>query len=256
MSKVSHSAVLVLADDDPIAREIVATLLTLDGHTVHTAADGAALLTVLSTLAAPPTLLLVDAQMPGLSGLELIARLRTATPARIALVSASDPGDALRTAVDYFLLKPFTPAQVTALLATPTALNDTDVRSLEGPVLDPVTLANLHRLMPAASVRQILSALVDDLQLRRQMLDEAIHRADAAAARRLGHQIKGAAAMIGATQLAMLGESIEQGALDGVCTGNHLVARPLICEDLLIAQHALAGMLIAEFPLLDTAAGA
>ncbi len=77
--------VVLLIDDDLVSREVTATVLTMNGFTVHTAEDGAAaleLLTLRRTVpqALRPDVILMDAQMPGLSGTELIAELRARSP--------------------------------------------------------------------------------------------------------------------------------------------------------------------------------
>ncbi len=88
---------LLLIDDDPISREVLSMLLEMHGFPVESAEDGAE---ALSKLHGPdtPEAILMDTQMPGLSGLELIAALRKATAARIIAISGSDPGDAIREA--------------------------------------------------------------------------------------------------------------------------------------------------------------
>src|SRR5580658_5648299 len=88
--------VVLLIDDDRVSREVAATVLTMNGHTVHTAEDGAAALVLLTAAedrrpALEPDVILMDSQMPGLSGTELIGEIRARSQARVYVVSGSNP---------------------------------------------------------------------------------------------------------------------------------------------------------------------
>src|ERR1700683_4909707 len=82
--------IVLLIDDDLVSREVTATVLTMTGFAVHTAVDGDAALEMLAKAAFRPGVILMDAQMPGLSGVNLIAALRSHSKARIYVVSGSD----------------------------------------------------------------------------------------------------------------------------------------------------------------------
>ena len=90
-----------------VSREVTATVLTMSGYTVHTAVDGDTALEMLAGGDCTPDAILMDAQMPGLSGTELIAELRARTKARIFAISGSNPPHEVAAAADGFLLKPF-----------------------------------------------------------------------------------------------------------------------------------------------------
>ena len=91
--------VVLLIDDDLVSREVTATLLTMNGYTVHTAEYGDLALKMLIAGECEPGAILTDAQMPGLSGVELIAELRNVCKgAPIYLISASQPGEAILAA--------------------------------------------------------------------------------------------------------------------------------------------------------------
>ncbi len=68
--------VVLLIDDDLVSREVTATLLTMTGYTVHTAESGDAALEMLASAMCQPGVVLMDAQMPGLSGTKLIRSSR------------------------------------------------------------------------------------------------------------------------------------------------------------------------------------
>jgi CheY-like chemotaxis protein len=67
---------LLLIDDDMVSREVMATVLTMTGYTMHTAPSGEASLELLDSGSCVPAAILMDAQMPGLSGTRLIEELR------------------------------------------------------------------------------------------------------------------------------------------------------------------------------------
>ena len=103
---------VLLIDDDLVSREVTATVLTMNGYTVHTAEDGAAALALLTAAegrpqALRPDVILMDSQMPGLSGTQLIGELRARSYARVYVVSGSNPPQELTASADGFLLKPF-----------------------------------------------------------------------------------------------------------------------------------------------------
>src|ERR1700761_7343348 len=107
---------VLLIDDDLVTREVIATLLTLHGHMVHTAEAGPQAIELLLAKTFTPGVILVDAQMPGLKGAELIDRLRQLSHAEVILISGSAPPDDLAAAADGFLLKPFGPEDLMVLL--------------------------------------------------------------------------------------------------------------------------------------------
>ena len=88
---------ILVIDDDELSRDLLALLLTREGHTVEIAGSGEAAVTALDGTAAMPNLVLVDLQMPGLSGNALAHRLRELCPntARLLAMSASTPAGGL-----------------------------------------------------------------------------------------------------------------------------------------------------------------
>ena len=97
-----RGARVLLIDDDLVSREVMATVLTMSGYTVHTAADGDASLSLLAAGECMPDVILMDAQMPGVSGTERIAQLRQRTRADadrpdLARAGISGTLDAART---------------------------------------------------------------------------------------------------------------------------------------------------------------
>ncbi|HEX9079306.1 MAG TPA: response regulator [Desulfuromonadaceae bacterium] len=95
---------ILVVDDDPFVAEMLAVILDADGYAVETAENGEDALAKFA--AAPDTgLVISDMNMPGMTGLELIGRIRAAKPGMPAiLLTGSDdlvPGQE----VDEYLLK-------------------------------------------------------------------------------------------------------------------------------------------------------
>lgn len=240
---------VLLIDDDMVSREVMATVLTMTGYTIHTADGGEAALELLTGASWRPDVILMDAQMPGLSGISLVAQLRAITNAGVYAVSGSNPPSELIAACDGFLLKPFAPEELTRLLqrhADDTTPTVPSALAPDMPVVNAETLAQLRSLMPEAGVRQIYTAVVADLFKRTAAIEAAIAAKDAAEIRRIGHAIKGGCSMAWATQAAALGALLESGALES--KGNQLDNDSPLLKDLRTATHALQRMLETEFP--------
>lgn len=242
---------VLLIDDDMVTREVMATVLTMSGYPVHTAADGSAALALLAGEGCVPAVILMDVQMPGLSGLPLIEQLRALSQARLYVISASSTPQAVLAAADGFLLKPFPPEALTRLIEEQEAL----LHPAGEPGLDPTetiinleTLAQLREMMPDKAVRQIYEAIVADLGRRIAALTNAVAKSEWAETRRIGHAIKGGGAMAGAVQVARLGELIESGALE-TAKVNQSDNSSVIIADLRAAASNLQRMLDAELKL-------
>ncbi len=238
--------VVLLIDDDMVSREVTATLLTMNGYTVHTVEDGSAALTMLAARVLCPGVILTDAQMPGLSGVDLVRELRARCPAaRVYLISGSGPSAELTAATDGLLLKPFDSEALRKLLegASPTVRSQLDP---DDPVVSTEILSQLRQLMPESAVREIYLAAVADLIRRIEALSHAIARRDSGEIHRIGHAIKGGCGMAGALQAAHLGALLETAPT--AAEDNHLDNSRALLRDLRTAAHALQRMLDAELP--------
>jgi CheY-like chemotaxis protein len=95
---------ILVVDDDPFVAEMLAVILDADGYTVETAEDGE---DALAKFAASPDtgLVISDMNMPGMTGLELIGRIRVAKPGIPAILLTGSEDMALGQEVDEYLLK-------------------------------------------------------------------------------------------------------------------------------------------------------
>jgi CheY-like chemotaxis protein len=240
---------VLLIDDDMVSREVMATVLTMGGYEMHTAVDGAMALEMLARPAFVPEVILMDAQMPGLSGSRLIVELRARSRATVIAISGSGAPAEVTAAADGFLLKPFGAAELEKLLDERQAPAEPELDPDE-PVVSAETLAQLRAMMPESAVRQIYAAIVTDLSKRIAALQAASANGNADEIRRIGHAIKGGCGMAGAVQAARLGARIEAlGAASAARRGgDDLDNSARLLSDLRNAADNLRRMLEAEFP--------
>jgi CheY-like chemotaxis protein len=236
--------VVLLIDDDLVSREVTATLLTMSGYSVHTAENGAAALKMLSTAEFQPEVVLMDAQMPGLSGMRLVAELRARSKARIYTCSGSNPSPEVIAATDGLLVKPFDAEALQKLFDGQGSEAVSSLLDANQPVVSAEILAQLRKMMPEPAVRQIYAAVVADLDRRIEALAAAIAKRDTAEVRRIGHAIKGGCGMAGALQASHLGALLETTELNP--QDNQLDNSAILLRDLRAAARALERMLEAE----------
>jgi CheY-like chemotaxis protein len=119
ISDSSHRPLILVVDDEPAVRLMMARALTAGGYEVRTAADGQGAITILEGLGTLPAIVVTDLQMAGIDGEELarvLARRYPALPvifmtAYVALYSpAYLPGPILE--------KPFRPDQLCELIGS------------------------------------------------------------------------------------------------------------------------------------------
>ncbi|MFP5205810.1 MAG: response regulator [Acidobacteriota bacterium] len=237
--------VVLLVDDDLVSREVIATILTLSGYMVHTADNGEAAVALLKARVCDPGVVLADVQMPGLSGLQLIAALRgLCARAALYLISGSQPPAEMAAVADGVLLKPFSPAELHRLLQGRSPQTEVSFLDSSRPVVSAEMIRQFRQMMPEPAIREIYSAMAADLKRRIEALGIAISRHDAAEVRRIGHAIKGGCGMAGALQAAHLGELLEASGPDN----NQLDNSRALLRDLRTAAQALQRMLEDELP--------
>lgn len=118
---VTQSKRVLVVDDEPKFREIVAEFLGAQGHVVATASDGLEALNQMGWF--QPDVVLLDLAMPRLSGLQTIELLRARlTPPRLIMVSAADPDAeeaqcAMRRGAEAYVCKPINLTNLHRLIA-------------------------------------------------------------------------------------------------------------------------------------------
>ena len=197
---------VLIVDDDPEIRDIVAHVLTSHGWQVEEAADGAGLAACLRQAA--PDLILLDIRLPDQDGLSLAQRLRSQSDIPIIMLTGlggeTDRIVGLEIGADDYVVKPFNPRELVARIKAvmrrargihlPTKDTDLfghDCRRFEGWFLDltarqltapdgrPVKLTNAEFLMLEAFVRAPRQVLTRDqlLDKTRQHGEEVFDRA-------------------------------------------------------------------------------
>jgi diguanylate cyclase (GGDEF)-like protein/PAS domain S-box-containing protein len=108
---VTRTASLLVVDDNEANRDVLARRLRHRGYFVCMAADGAEALSLVDTR--PFDLILLDVEMPGISGLEVLSRLRTRrsqTELPVIMVTARTEGadivEAFRLGANDYVTKP------------------------------------------------------------------------------------------------------------------------------------------------------
>lgn len=119
MSAADRPATVLVVDDSPESRKLLALRLGQLGHQVVLAAGGLEALAMAES--ARPSLVLLDVLMPDLDGFEVCARLRRMPALRavpVLMLTALEGSDhvvrGLEAGADDFVSKPFRPAELTA----------------------------------------------------------------------------------------------------------------------------------------------
>ncbi len=120
--EVPGKRMILVIDDEPHLRTLLAYNLKLDGFEVTTAGDGPAGLAA-ARREPRPDVILLDWMMPGMDGLEVLTALKGEEATRgipVVMLSAkgmlADGERATKMGADGYLTKPFDPAQVGRLL--------------------------------------------------------------------------------------------------------------------------------------------
>jgi DNA-binding response OmpR family regulator len=107
---------VLVVDDEPMVREVVARYLELDGFGVHEAADGAEAEGWLA--ANRPDLVVLDVMLPGRDGLSILRHLRATGDIPVILLTARaeevDRVLGLELGADDYVVKPFSARELVA----------------------------------------------------------------------------------------------------------------------------------------------
>jgi two-component system, OmpR family, alkaline phosphatase synthesis response regulator PhoP len=107
---------ILIIDDEPSIVKLISAYLKPEGYEVYTAGDGEAGLK--AARAFKPDLILLDIMLPGLDGIELLARLRRESDVYVILLTArteeTDKIVGLTVGADDYVTKPFSPRELVA----------------------------------------------------------------------------------------------------------------------------------------------
>lgn len=113
--KTSGQATILIVDDDKAIRDSCCHTLTYDGYRAETAEDADSSLQKIREV--KPDLVLVDLKMPGMSGMELLEKIRDIDPKIVSVVitgyaTIESTVEAMNRNAYDVLSKPFTPKQL------------------------------------------------------------------------------------------------------------------------------------------------
>jgi len=107
---------ILVIDDEPSIVNLITAYLKPEGYEVHTAMDGPSGLK--AARAFKPDLVVLDIMLPGMDGIELLARLRRESEVYVILLTAkteeTDKVIGLSVGADDYVTKPFSPRELTA----------------------------------------------------------------------------------------------------------------------------------------------
>ncbi|MGE4242388.1 ATP-binding protein [Ramlibacter sp.] len=220
---------VLLTEDNTVSAQVVLDFLGAAGLRVDHASDGARAVELAASNAYD--IILMDMQMPGMDGVETTQRIR-ALPAGgdcpiIALtanVMAEDRKRCSEAGMNDFLPKPMRPSQLYGMLlkwlpATPRAEpppepaavpqgSDQTLEALaSSPLMDPERVRDFSG-QPARYL-QMLDLLVDTQAPELVRLADCVARCEREAARALAHSLRGAASMLGASDLQSAAGQLE-----------------------------------------------
>ncbi len=114
---------ILVVEDDPIIQTLLDFILVREGYEVAMASTGKDALEMAKAMASVPGAVLSDVMMPYLSGIELVAQLRTFPGwERVPMVMLTAKGQeadikrAFDAGADDYLIKPFQPGELLARL--------------------------------------------------------------------------------------------------------------------------------------------
>jgi DNA-binding response OmpR family regulator len=141
MTSTIATATVLVVDDEPMVREVVARYLELDGLRVEQAADGTAAVEWL--VDHRPDLVVLDIMLPGTDGLSILRQLRAAGDVPVILLTARvdeiDRVLGLELGADDYVVKPFSPRELAARVRTV-------LRRVNAPALDARAMVDCGRL--------------------------------------------------------------------------------------------------------------
>ncbi len=209
---------ILLADDNPMNRLLARTMIAkiLPNARITEACDGLEALERFAEL--QPAVVLLDIQMPHLSGYETCRRMRAIEPSHttiIALTAGTVKGErerCLEAGMDDYISKPFVLDTLAATFqrwisdAAP-AQTDLPDTSMKQHLNWATCLATVGG--EVAIVEEMIAAMFNELDEDLPLFQQAVQAQDISELKRLGHKHKASAAMVGMEVLTALMKELE-----------------------------------------------
>jgi two-component system, sensor histidine kinase and response regulator len=247
---------VLVTDDNPANRKLVATLLRKRGHLVTTASNGREALRRLKTETAVDVVLM-DVQMPEMDGFEATAAIRSGEAisgrhlpivAMTAHALAEDRERCLKAGMDAYVPKPIAPQQLhEAIEAAARNTRAVDAAVESGPRPSAAAFDERRALELMDGDRRLLADIVRlflrDWPARLRLVRRAIARRDGKALHAAAHALKGSAASFGGDGVAAAARALETLGHDGALESADSVCARLETEfDLLRATLKAHGI--------------
>ena len=267
----AHSARLLLVEDTPVNREVATGMLSILGYSVHAVENGRLALEALARERFD--LVLMDCQMPEMDGFTATAAIRrqeseTEAVHRvpvIALTANAMEGDRTRclaAGMDDYLAKPFTVAQLNAVLAqwlTPVTADSTGSstaphtaaqgptpakdHAAQEPAIDKAAckaIRSLQRPGRPDFLAKVLTTYLNDSRVLVEEIRAALETQDAESLAKAAHRLKSSSAQLGFVATAAHCKELEAlGRLAHLENAARLLAQ-------LVETHQLACSTITE----------
>ena len=218
---------ILVAEDNPVNREVASQMLRRRGHTVTVVEDGQAALDAVERDTFD--VVLMDVQMPVMDGLRATAAIRALGPrgqvqivAATANATTAERERCFAAGMNGYLTKPFRPVDLFAAVERAEA-GAPPAAAPAAPNGAPVDLeafrADLAAAGVASAMPRMLEIFVEDAPMRHAALDGAFSRGEAQAIHSAAHAYKSSAGSIRADALAALLQSAERAAGAGDVAG-------------------------------------
>ncbi len=229
---------VLVIDDDDLSREVLTLLLGDAGYEVSSAGSGEEALTALQADEARPDVVLMDWQMPGVSGNNLAHRLREVCGSSTLLLAMSGSKVLEGIATDGFLLKPFSMEEFEGGVQGACSSRPTEPMSqkrdpstgsgqamghpvragsstaaLGDEVLDEGTFRGFETMVGKGPLAELYRQCVRDAGGHVAAMQAAWASGDDAGLRKNAHAIKGSLGMVGARELQGLCSVLEEGGI-------------------------------------------
>jgi two-component system sensor histidine kinase/response regulator len=249
---------ILVAEDNRINQTVVLRLLQKRGHSVVMASNGHEALQALESQSFD--LILMDVQMPGMSGFEATARIRAVERQSgnhlpiIAVTAHAMKGDrerCLAAGMDGYITKPIQDDELFEALEAITAPRRSDESSLR---CRPNLILNRERLLDRVEgdldyLRDLVEIFVEETPQYLAAVEDAISREDAAGLNRASHMLMGVVcnfcapdAFEAALKLETLGEAQDlNGATESFTDLEHAIQQLTVSLVSLVRERTLEG---------------
>ncbi|MCU0722136.1 MAG: response regulator [Planctomycetes bacterium] len=211
---------VLLVEDNPVNRKLIATLLRKRGWTVEEAVDG--LRAVEAFAREPFDAVLMDIQMPGMDGFEATRRMRQAEGGRgrrtpvVAMTAHAMKGDrelCLEAGMDDYISKPFHTADLVRLVRTH-ARSARSPEAAPAPEASPIDAEDVRNRLGVdlPVILEMLEMLVRDAPAQHKAMERAFGAGDWTALASAAHRLKGAAGNLGARPVFKACQDLESAA--------------------------------------------